>query len=255
MTGMTERNTSQTEIEDLIALHALGALDEHDRARVERHLASDPQARAQYDQMRETVTALHNNIVSVEPSERPRQRVLARVDAALYSEQPQTKPQAQSSLARVLRVLWPALAVASLVLAVGLGAWGISLRQQLSRAQQEAALFQASDVQVASLPPNEGTPQNARITFVKSASLNRALLTVNGLPVLPSNRTYQFWLLKDGQPVSAGLLAVAADGTGRINVASAEPINVYQQAGITVEPAGGSATPTLTALVSIGPIN
>ncbi len=205
---MTDRNTSQTdiELEGLIALYALGALDEDDRARVERRLATDPQARAQFDQMRETVGALHNDVVPVFPSARPKQRVMARVDAALYSERPQPNPQSKGGLAGILRLLWPALALASLVLAIGLGAWGISLQQQLSRAQQEATLFQAPDVQVASLPPSASAPQNARITFVKSASQNKALLNVNGLPALPSSQTYQLWLLKDGQPVSAGLL-------------------------------------------------
>ena len=128
-------------------------------------------------------------------------------------------------------------------------------QQRLAAAQQEAALLQSPDLRVASLPPSKTAPPTARITFVSTASGNQGLLTVAGLPPVAANQTYQLWLLKDGKPVSAGLLNVDANGAGRLAVASSEPMANYQQAGITVEPAGGSASPTLSALVSIGAID
>jgi len=252
-------------LHDLLALYALDALDADDRALVERRLATDAQARLALDELRATVGELHDAFEPLEPPDRPKERVLARIDASLASEhisQRARVPAPETALARLLRALWPALALAAIVLAFGLGAWGLSLRQQLLATQaqladveQQAALLQAPDLRVASLPPSKTAPPTARITFMSAASSSQGLLMVSGLPPVAANWTYQLWLLKGGQPVSAGLFNVDASGAARLHIVATEPMADFQQAGITIEPAGGSPAPTLTALVSIGPID
>jgi anti-sigma-K factor RskA len=249
---MTERLSPESDLDDLIALYALGALDDADRAKVERRLATDARARTLLDEMRETVGALHSNVASVEPPARAKTRVLSRVDASLYSMALSKPPNA---VQRLLQMLWPVLAVASLTIAIGVGTWAISLQQQLTQAQHELAIVQAPGVRVAALTPVEAAPQTAQISFIAAPNTQRGLLTVAGLPQVAVNQTYQFWLLKDGQPVPAGLLSVDASGSGKLIVTASEAIGNYQQAGLTVEPAGGSASPTLANLITLGQIN
>lgn len=253
-----QRNTTPDNLDDLIALYALGALDADDRAQVERRLANDAQARALLDEFNATVATLHADVAEVEPTPRPKQRVLARIDASSASERLARPKSVWEKLLAALRAASPFVAVASLLIAIGLGAWGVSQQQQLAKTQQELAVLQAlqsPDVRVASLPPSENAPQTAKISFIAVPGNTTGLLTVNGLPPLAANQTYEFWLLKDGNPVPAGLFNVDANGTGRLVVTANEPMSAYQQAGITVEPAGGSAGPTLSALVTLGPIN
>jgi anti-sigma-K factor RskA len=245
-------------LEDLIALYALDALDADDRARVERRLTADPQARRLLDQHLETIAVLGASGAPVPPSTRAKERVFARIDAEAFSRGERgaaaTPPSLWDRLRRVILVASPVLAIAALALAIGLGAWGISLQQQLARAQQEVALLQAPGLRVASLPRAETGPASAQASFLSAPQANSGLLTVSGLTPLSADQTYQFWLLKDGQPMPAGTFNVDAAGNGKLIVQANEPIGAFQQAGITVEPAGGSAAPTLTALVSIGSI-
>lgn len=64
------------------------------------------------------------------------------------------------------------------------------------------------------------------------------------LPPLKSDQAYQLWLIKDGQRVSGGLLKPNPDGTATYVFAAPEPMGNYHYAGITTEPASGSAEPT-----------
>ena len=64
------------------------------------------------------------------------------------------------------------------------------------------------------------------------------------MPELEPGKTYQAWLVQDGQRVSAGTFGVNRDGYGVLIINSGKPVTEYQQLGITVEPAGGSPAPT-----------
>jgi anti-sigma-K factor RskA len=67
---------------------------------------------------------------------------------------------------------------------------------------------------------------------------------VNGLPPPPEGRTYQVWLVHDGQRTSAAVFRTSADGWGYTFLQSPSPIGGFEALGITLEPAGGSAAPT-----------
>jgi anti-sigma-K factor RskA len=72
-------------------------------------------------------------------------------------------------------------------------------------------------------------------------------LVIHGLEPLPADQTYQAWFISGDQPRSAGLLRVGDDG-----LAIAEglrPGGSVDAIGVTLEKAGGSASPTLPVLV------
>jgi anti-sigma-K factor RskA len=71
---------------------------------------------------------------------------------------------------------------------------------------------------------------------------------MNGVPAPPAGKVYQMWLIpKDGSaPVSQGLMDEAALSKPAVvkGIASAAAL------GITVEPVGGSATPTFPTVAA-----
>ena len=84
-------------------------------------------------------------------------------------------------------------------------------------------------------------PGGGTATVVRSASLGKAVVVTSDLPSAPPGKVYQLWLQDaEGQFTSAGLMPAAGDQTVVLEGDAADA----QAAGITVEPAGGSAQPT-----------
>jgi anti-sigma-K factor RskA len=88
-----------------------------------------------------------------------------------------------------------------------------------------------------------------QVTVVSSHSLNEAVAVLGKLPSPGADHAYQLWVISDGSPRSAGVLA--AGSTGATELVSG--IRGAQLIGVTREPAGGSRTPTqpLVAQVSL----
>ena len=81
-------------------------------------------------------------------------------------------------------------------------------------------------------------------------------LVVSGLPQPPAGRTYQLWLgsINLGNRVSAGLLAVDAQGTGTLRVAPPRATWSADIFGITMERQGGAREPS-DDLVLVGELS
>ena len=80
-----------------------------------------------------------------------------------------------------------------------------------------------------------------------------AVLVVSGLQPLPADRTYQFWLARDGQePIPSDTFAVSADGSARIVITAEAQVNDFKQVMVTIEPAAGSSHPSDGAVVLAG---
>ena len=99
-----------------------------------------------------------------------------------------------------------------------------------------------------------GTPTHptahARVLFNKVS--HRVYLDVAQLPPLPPGKQYQLWALDKGKPVDAGVLTAATTaGTG---LQQMKDVASAQAFAMTVEPAGGSAGPTLDTMTVIGNI-
>lgn len=71
-------------------------------------------------------------------------------------------------------------------------------------------------------------------------------LSVNKLPPAPAGKQYQLWAMVDGKPVSAGICRMEVAST---SLQKMPPLHSRAQAfAITLEQAGGSPVPTLSAL-------
>ncbi len=78
-------------------------------------------------------------------------------------------------------------------------------------------------------------------TLVSSKRQGRSALVYDGLPALSDSRVYQLWYSRGGTMVPAGLLTPGGSGGAMLLTGSARGADAV---GVTVEPAGGSTTPT-----------
>ncbi|WP_151088811.1 anti-sigma factor [Hymenobacter baengnokdamensis] len=99
-----------------------------------------------------------------------------------------------------------------------------------------------------------GTPAHptARARVMYNATAHRVYVDVQQLPPLPPGKQYQLWALDKGKPVDAGVLA--ANTASGDSIQQMKDIASAQAFAMTVEPAGGSAGPTLATMTVIGNI-
>ena len=134
------------------------------------------------------------------------------------------------------RTTWIAAAAAAAVLAVG----GVGVDVWTSQAPELTAIQQVEQAPDAATVTNRKGDWSATLAY--SRSLDRSALTVTGLPPAPDGKTYQLWYVgTDEVARSAGFLD-PRDGRGEA-VLEGE-VSGAAAVGVTVEPAGGSQSPT-----------
>ncbi len=162
--------------------------------------------------------------------------------------------------------LWamPAFSAAALLLIITLGFWGFAQNRQLQtiRAQNAAlnaenealrqavlgeenliAVLSSDSHQAITIRGTEVQPQ-ARGHLFQDAASQAAVLVVSDLPLLPADRTYQFWLIQAGVAVDAGIFQVNQDGRGLLTLPPSLAVSPFDAIGVSIEPLGGSAQPT-----------
>jgi anti-sigma-K factor RskA len=219
--------------EDLHALtgaYAVDALDDFERVRFERHLASCADCQAEVRSLREAAAVLAED-AALEPPRALRDRVLA--DIATVRPLPPSLPRA----ARARRWL-PLLVAASVLAAIGLG---LTLWQPWSSPTPSLTaterVLQADDAESVTLDFADGS----EATVTRSLSEGRAVITTVGMAPAPSGKVYELWLQHpDGHMAPAGLMPPQPDQTVLLEGDATAAIG----AGITVEPAGGSVEPS-----------
>lgn len=100
-------------------------------------------------------------------------------------------------------------------------------------------------IRLNGLPAHE----NAAAYIYWNTQNAEVFIASSGLPKLSANSQYQLWAIVDGAPVSAGLIA---DNQGTLQ--KMDSFKNVQAFAITIEPVGGSKTPTLDAMVVLGSV-
>ena len=125
------------------------------------------------------------------------------------------------------------------------------VERRLQGAESQLKVLRSPEYKLVALA---GTPAHAkaRARVLYDAATHRVFLDVQELPALPAGKQYQLWALDKGKPIDAGVLAAntaAGDGLQQMkDIASAQTF------AMTVEPAGGSAGPTLSTMTVVGNI-
>jgi len=233
-------------IHELTAGYALDALDPDERRAYEAHLVGCEQCQHELESFWETTEALAVAASGPAPSPALRERILADVRA----EPPQNVvPLAPRRSRRVVPVLAGVAAVAAVVaLALGIYATSVSsdldeTRDALARSRVGAALVADPTSRTVEMAPGGGR------LFV--ALDGQAALVLPDLGEAPAGKTYQAWVIEDGNPISAGTFpgengidVVLLDG----DVAEGEVV------AVTLERAGGAEKPSLPPVVTSDPV-
>jgi len=238
----------------LAGAYALDALDGAERDRFERHLRGCRACQSEVRGFAATAAALAM-AAAAEPPPGLKQRVLAA--AAVTRQSPpavagargaarRRRPRASAPRRAWLPRLALSAAAAGLVAAAVLGGVTVWTQHRLTTAQAEnqaiAAVLAAPDAQIASARTSAG----GIATVVASHSAGSIVFTSAGLQALPPSKVYELWFLgKTARP--AGLLPPAR--AGRTAPVLAAGLAVGDKVGVTVEPAGGSSSPTTTPIV------
>ena len=148
-------------------------------------------------------------------------------------------PVTELRAAPTARRRWQLLVAAAIVLiaSVGISVW----QPWVPRAITAADVLAAPDA-VRATQTMDG---NARVTLVRSNQLGKAVLVTHNMPPAPTGKATQAWLERPNGMVSAGMMPAGADVTMLLEGDARGTIG----AGITREPPGGSAHPTLADLV------
>ncbi|MEO9175652.1 MAG: anti-sigma factor [Gaiellales bacterium] len=209
------------ELQDLIPAHALDALEADDALQLETHIETCEACRRELDDMRETTALLAFATDPVEPPASLRAKILEAV-----AEPAPVRSRPRLRLAFLRGAFAGGLAVAAVALVVG-----VAVHEGSSRNP-------SAEVRVLT-----GTAQGA---VVRDGSSSKLVLANLQSPA--TGHTYEAWLIgANGKPVPAGTFS----GGGKTVV-----VNLKGDAGkaktvaITVEPAGGSPTPTTAPFAS-----
>ncbi len=260
---------------------ALDALDEEERAQVERYLAADPEAAAEARSFEETAGELAGSLAPLQPPPALKAAVMGRIattrqlsplaeedEGVAEPSEPESGPAASGPVDRtaqlvpleryrasVRRSRWLSAAAALLMVTTlgGVGLWTAeraaqqeaqaslqALQSEQAAAEESAAMvtgiLSAADASHLTVPSRDG----GALQVVYSRDQRAMVVQAAGLPELPADRTYQLWMIDGDTIASAGLLE-SADGA----MTREGAIGDGAVLGLTIEPAGGSAQPSM----------
>jgi anti-sigma-K factor RskA len=247
--------------------YVLDALSEQERDSFERHLQHCALCGDEVRGLRETAARL-----GLAKNLDPPPQLRARVLAAAYRTRQLPPPVAERAglerrRALVTRLLtgsprsahywarrWPrvprlaaAFAAASLAVILALGVTRVVTGHQPGGAPAAGAsisrVVTAPDARTETMRTSVG----GTVTVVVSAGQRAAVVSATGMRSLPSAETYQLWVIGPDGARSAGLLS----GTGRAGPVLASGVVPGDRIGITVEPAGGTSSPTTTPVIAV----
>jgi anti-sigma factor RsiW len=235
----------------LVGAYALDALDPKERALVEEHLDACPACAQEVAELH-AVTATLAADVAARPPDSLRSAVLAEL-AVTRQLPPAPRSRARRSPAGAGsgRPWWArplvAVAAALVVVCASLGFVVASQQDRLDAAQARAGSLGALASAAVNVPAARPVAGGGHLAVVSAR--DQALVVATDLPVLPTGRVYQLWLVKagGGRPASAGTLGGQAGRTTWIVGIS----NTDSDVGLTVEPAGGSRQPTTPMLAAV----
>ena len=203
------------EATDLLALEAVGALEPADRELVERHLATCAPCTHAAAEYADLASLLPAALDLVPPPARLRRQLMAQV----YAEA--TAPP------------FTAIGAVAVVAAIVVGIYAVAGRNATST----SVTYTVS-----------GTTATGTLSVDTTA--RQAVLTVKGLSALPSSEVYEVWLIPPhGAPKGAAFLSPGLGG-GPWTAVMGGSMAGYTSIAATVEPAGGSPTPSNTEVLS-----
>lgn len=246
------------EFEELSGAYVLDAITAEERDEAEAHLAQCPNCTRLVKELRSVVDLLPLSVPQMEPPPELKERIFSAIQSKVdMGSQPAQRVPATRQQTRQQRSAWKRwgtqlLAVAAILLLLllgGMGAWNISLRQQLASSQQRiAALSPVTYTIRGTLPTSNVTGQ-----LIYYPQQRITVLVMHGLPQLEGTHVYQGWLLQGNQPTSIGLLNVK---NGIATVDFSGNVHGFDAAAVSLEPGPTESSPgPKGAVLAVGTLN
>jgi anti-sigma-K factor RskA len=235
------------DIHALTGAYALDAVAGNERSEFERHLAECESCAQEVRELRDTATRLAL-AATADPPPALRGAVLDQIKTVRQLP-PETTvvPMRRRDRSPLAQRLTSIAAAVLFIAAAALGIVVYQQGQQLDETRAQAAemsdILRAGDVQVLTL--DKGA--EGRMTVAMSRSADRMVLLAEDLPNPPAGKDFQVWSDQDGKMVSEGLLT-PSNGEALLAISG---FGDAKGIGVTVEPAGGSATPTLPTVMAV----
>lgn len=265
------KNEADIRESGLLEQYALGRATPAETAEVHAALERYPALRdelASLEQTLEQYATLH----AINPPVGLRDRVLAAINADNSTSHTPAVPARRPAVVRTLRL---ALAAAATVAAIAVVSallfyrQNVDLRAEIGRLSRQLAASEQLGERLAVSQEQLEQQQNfllspdlnrvvmggldpapdARAVVYADARTERAYLQVVNLPVPPAGKQYQLWGIAGGQPVSMGVFNLPM-GSQELQVVPNVPD--AQAYAVTLEPTGGSETPTLEQMYVMG---
>jgi anti-sigma-K factor RskA len=235
------REPGRERFDDLKEAYALGALSEEERWEIEDYLGTHPELRAEVDDLRSVANLLAFAPQEYEPSPKLRRDLLNRI-----SSSPDATLAADSSPRRagLWRLFGPGGLAAAAVLAlvtVGMFVWNAALQEENQTLQGELQGQQTYALE------GTGAAQGVQGEVVRLGD-ERAVLVAEDLPSPPEGETYETWILRGDVPEPAGLFEPSDAGVAAAPIEGS--IEDADAVAVTVEPSGGSPSPTSDPLLT-----
>ena len=266
------------ELNELLPLHALGALDGDDRDLVESHLAAGcARCAEQLAGLDRTVAGLAWAAPAAAPPADLRERVLGTIAteragarepipfrARKVAEPPRSRTGALVAVGALLAAAGVAIFFLVSALVSARSALDAQTRQiadvrqesrrtaeELERAKRILDVVNDPEVRFTRLSTTSATAE-PDINVVWHPTKRRGLIFAKNLPKTEAGKSYELWLIADNSaPVPAAVFNTDAAGNAVVAIDQLPATSTPKVFAITVEPESGSPAPT-TPIVFVG---
>ncbi|MGO1584510.1 anti-sigma factor [Mesonia sp.] len=253
----------------VLELYICGALTEEESKEVSTELKKHPEIEKEVKEIENSLDQLSSSVAPYNPT-----KLFAIIKNKLHLEDnPKTIPihREKKKTNIVLYLGW----AASIALLIGLfsvlndrnqlrenlnvvNAQKSQMEQQINDAKASAekkeellAIFRDKNIVTVPLDGQEVAPE-AYATVHWDQETKKVYIDAKNLPTPPEGKEYQVWslILEPLTPTSIGMLSSFTEDENKIFML--ENNNLSQAFGITLEPKGGSKTPTMEQLYTLG---
>lgn len=264
---MSNDNNHTDRFEELCAGYVLNGLDTDERAEFEKMLdAATDEQRQFYEKLRSAANNLAFNVNRAEPPAAVKDRLMQVIKEDIEEQQAGAGKDGDDD-----GFEWRKFAIAAsfalLLVSLSLLFYALNLRsdlqartdelqqkeqtitalqQEIERKEDMLAILEARQVDMVLMQGMEASPQGYG-KIIWNADRQQALLQVSNLPPVPADKQYQLWIIRNNEPISAGLFAVNDPKRDTFFIieqmapADRQSANAF---AVTLEPKGGMPKPT-----------
>lgn len=238
--------------------YVLHALSDSENQQFESLLADSEETRAEVTELADTAVELGLSVAPVDPPAALRAGILDQVAVtpqlaplatplAAVDDEDHDPARRTGAAEERARRRWYTRPITTLVAAAAavalLFGGGVAVNAVIQGQQASATASQITRIQAAAdyRRSTVSVSTGGTATLIWSESMKRAAIIVQGVNRLPSGKTYELWYIDAKRATPAGTFD--ADGSMQ-SVMLAGDMKAGDVVGVTIEPAGGSKSPT-----------